>query len=154
LKERYERTNSTIEGLAKDARRKPEDYGRGPNLTNDDDSDEEKEPNAEETINGWRTPGGQVIPCVGLKELGEIDYTKCEFPPAENGHPGDGRVYTNSNGKLCMIDRAGRSYLIRADGTRATKDEKKNAARPLGYEIDAWARLPQNEKTRYDEIMI
>ena len=118
LKERYERTNSTLEGLAKDARRKPEDYGRGPNLTVDE-SDEEDKPNPEESSNGWRTPGGQMIPCIGLKESGIIDYSKCDFPPVGTGKSGDGRVYTNSDGKLCMIDRAGRSYLIRADGTKA-----------------------------------
>jgi hypothetical protein len=47
-----------------------------------------------------------------------------------------------------MIDRAGRSYVIRADGTRATNNEKKNTARPPGYEIDAWARLSQSEKEK------
>jgi hypothetical protein len=47
-----------------------------------------------------------------------------------------------------MIDRAGRSYAIRADGTRANSDKKQNSARPLGYEVEIWARLSQSEKDK------
>jgi hypothetical protein len=83
-----------------------------------------------------------------LKELGEIDYAKCKFPKHEEGEPGDGKVYTNDEGKLCMIDKAGRTYLIRADGTRASNNEKRNNSRPLGYQIDEWARLSNKEKDR------
>jgi hypothetical protein len=47
-----------------------------------------------------------------------------------------------------MIDTAGRTYPIRADGTKASNNEKRNNSRPLGYQIETRSRLTNKEKDK------
>jgi hypothetical protein len=143
LKSRYESVNSTIEGLLEDAKHKPRDYGRDGNLVDPQGGASTDNDPAQ----GWTTHHGEYIPCVGMKEAGVIDYAKCDFPDSSQGSPGDGKVYTNGEGHLCMIDKAGKAYTIRADGTRKTSD----ASRPLGYEINLWSKLSKDEKKKIKE---
>jgi hypothetical protein len=46
-----------------------------------------------------------------------------------------------------MIDKAGKAYSIRADGTRKTSA----SSMPLGYEINTWSKLSKDEARKIRE---
>ena len=60
-----------------------------------------------------------------------------ESPPADQGVPGDGKVHTGRNGKLCCIDKSGKTYPVRPDGVR----DIVYSTRPLGIDPQVWARM-------------
>jgi hypothetical protein len=61
------------------------------------------------------------------------------FPPATEGIPSDGKINMGRNGRFRSIDKSGRTYPVREDGSRSFPNSK----RPLGIYWEEWMRIPE-----------
>ena len=94
------------------------------------------------------TTGGQVVSVDKDNKIRLIiDQHLSDVPPVVEGNPGDGKIYMGQNGKICKIDRRGRSYPVNPDGTRFVGA----ISRPLAIPPVIWDKMSFEEKAKLQQ---
>ena len=146
LKEKYEKLNTTLEGLSEVRRREgksdiPESFFIG-------DDDDEGDEDGDDDDHGGGDGGSKT----GKKKETVVEFIKLPDVGIEHssaGKPGDGRIYLNDDGERVKIGSDGRRYRVGPDGRKIMSGSSRLSEL---FTPEEWQRTSVKDKERMKKL--
>ena len=144
-KKKYERLNTTLEGLCEVRRRGGKSDIPEKDILDDlDDEDEGDDDDGNGDSGGDRKPKAKkdkktVVEFIKLPDVG-IEHSSA-------GKPGDGRIYLNDDGERAKIGSDGRLYRVGPDGRKIMSGSSR-----LSELFTDWQRTSVKDKERMQKL--